>query len=101
MQQGYRRRKGKLLSRQGHLQIAVWLLSPPRFFFFQEKQRFLIDTGNQILKKKTEQVLQDELRNRFFKISIFGHRNVSMFADAQGRVQEKNSVRVKNMKQTG
>ena len=37
------------------------------FFFFQEKQRFLIYTGNQKCEKKTEQVLQDELSNRFLK----------------------------------
>ena len=49
--------------------------------------------------KKTEQVLQDEIRNQFLKSQFLDI--VSMLADAQGRVGEKNSVRVQNMKQTG
>ena len=51
--------------------------------------------------KKDWTSLTRRTQEPIFKISIFGHRNVSMLADAQGRVGEKNGVRVQHMKQTG
>ena len=49
--------------------------------------------------KKDWTSLTRRTQEPIFKISIFGHRNVSMLADAQGRVGEKNGVRVQIMKQ--
>ena len=69
------------------------------FSFKRSKDSWFTRVIKNVKKDRTS--LTRRTPEPIFKISIFGHRNVLMLADAQGRVGEKNSVRVQNMKQTG